>query len=173
MLVAVVTLLGAMPLALAHAELRQTSPRRGATVGGEFRSVVMAFTELDPFAPQTARLFDPAGNQVPSVVARDNERLVLPIQPLKVPGRYIVEFDVIGLDGDFTSQAWTFQFDTAAADPEPITFSITGSNEGFDFITFGLLVAIAAFAAFFVQRFVFALREHRAAENAPLIDEGD
>jgi len=154
--------LGAAPSAFAHAELRQSSPVAGETVGGSFHQIAMLFFDLDEAAPNEAKLFDPAGNEVDSVLVKDGQKLVIPIDPLSTPGDYIVEYAIYGQDGDFTEEAFTFRFDPVADEPQGITVTIP-SHGGFDFTNFALLLCGAAAAAFLIHRFVVALREHKAA----------
>jgi len=149
---------------MAHAELRQASPGIGETVGGSFHAVIMRFTDLDVNAPQDARLFDPAGNEIGSPVVLDGQRLIIPIEPLTIPGSYIVEFEVFGIDGDFSDQKFNFIYDPSADEPGPITFGV-GESEGFDAVGFGLLLVGAALAAFLVHRFMTAYKEHKLAQR--------
>lgn len=160
---AMMCVIAVAPDAEAHAELRQTSPGIGETVGGSFHAVIMAFTDLDIDAPQSAQLFDPAGNQIESEPVLDGQRLILPIEPLEIPGRYLVQFSVNGIDGDFVeNQKFTFTFDPSAPEPAPITFGVA-QPEGFDFVNFALLMVGAGLLAFLVHRFLAAWRDHKAA----------
>lgn len=151
--------------AYAHAELRQASPDVGQTVGGEFHSIAMQFTGLDPAVTHQAKLFDPAGNQIDTTLAAENQRLVLPIEPLSVPGEYTVTYAVRGIDGDFTEDSFSFRFDPAADEPDGITVAVAEPG-GFDFVGYALLLAAAALAAFLVHRFFAAYREHRASQSS-------
>lgn len=157
------------PSADAHAELWDSSPAADETVGGEFHQIVMQFFGLDPAAQQSASLFDPAGNRVDSVAVWENQRIVLPIEPLTVPGEYTVTFEVNGIDGDLSDGSFSFRYDSSADEPGPVSPGPGVEPEGFDWITLGLLLVAAAIAAFLVSRFMTALREHRrdkaAAEN--------
>lgn len=160
---AMMALFVVVPSAEAHAELRQASPGIGETVGGSFHAVIMAFTDLDVNAPQSAQLFDPAGNEIDSELVVDGQRLILPIEPLEIPGQYLVQFSVNGIDGDFIEdQKFTFIFDPSAPEPSPITFGIA-EPEGFDFVTFTLLTVLAGLLAFLVHRVLSAWRQHKAA----------
>lgn len=153
----------AAPRAAAHAELLQSSPAPGSVVGGSFHSITMHFGGLAIDGPHTVELFDPAGKPVDtSPVVQERLRLILPIEPLQVPGEYSIQYSILGDDNDRTSDSFQFRFDPAADDPEPVT--LPNGEPGFDFVQLGLLLAGAALLAFLVHRFVFALREHRAAQ---------
>lgn len=155
----------AVPTADAHAELRQSSPAAGQTVGGEFHQVALFFSGLDGSLPQQVRLYDPAGNLLREDPALLDQRLVLSIDPLTIPGEYLVTYEVTGIDSDFTSESFTFFYEPGAAEPEPITIETFG-DDGFDIINFALLLAGAGLAAFLVHRFMSAWRDHRAAQQA-------
>lgn len=154
----------ALPPALAHAELRQSSPAAGETVGGEFHQVTLLFSGLDASLPQQARLYDPAGTLLREDPTLLDQRLVLSIDPFTVPGEYSVSYEVTGIDGDFTSESFTFFYQPDAPEPEPITIETFG-EDGFDIVNFALLLAGAGVAAFLVHRVITAWREHRAAQN--------
>lgn len=153
-----------LPSANAHAELRQSSPAAGETVGGEFHQVSLLFIGLDQSFPHEVRLYDPAGNLLREDPALLDQRLVLSIDPLTVPGEYLVTYEVTGIDADFTSESFTFFYDPSAPEPEPITIETFG-DDGFDVINFALLLAAAGLAAFLVSRVVMAWREHQAAQT--------
>jgi methionine-rich copper-binding protein CopC len=152
--------------ASAHTELRQSSPEAGETVGGDFHQIVLLLLGWDAEAPFSAELFDPSGARIESEVKTDNQRLVMPIEGLTVPGLYTVTYTVTSVDRDVTSDSFTFRFDPSAPPPKGITVEV-GTGQGFDFVALGLLMVLAALAAFLVQRFRTALREHRAARSGP------
>lgn len=152
------------PTALAHAELRESSPAADQTVGGSFHQIAMHFTGLDPAAIHEAKLFDPAGNLVTDKSASEGQRFVIPIEPLTVPGEYMVTYAVHGIDGDFTEESFGFRFDPAADEPAGITIGVI-EPEGFDFVLLTLLLVAAGLAAFLVARVMSAWREHRAAQS--------
>lgn len=154
--------LAATPTAGAHSELLQSSPRSGATVGGSFHQVALQFGGLAEGPAHDLSLVDPAGNEITTIAVQEGQRVVLPIEPLAVPGMYTVRYAVVGADGDNTSGSFTFRFDPAADEPLALTIGNT-SDPGFDFIAFGLLLAGAAVLGFLVYRFSSALRDHRAA----------
>jgi methionine-rich copper-binding protein CopC len=153
--------------ASAHAELLQSSPRADSTIGGELHSIALQFGGLDTEAPQDAKLYDPAGNLVESVVLREKQRLVIPMEnEITVPGTYTVTYEVNGEDGDFTSSSFTFRYEPGADPAEGITIANGAPSQGFDFVGYGLLLAAAAIAAFLVHRFIAAWREHTSAKAA-------
>jgi len=154
--------------ASAHAELRQASPDVDQTVGGTVHQVAIQFIGLDPDATHDTKLFDPAGNQIEAKVIHEGQRIVLPItEPFTIPGEYLVTYAVYGIDGDFTESEFTFRYDESA--PEPVGITVPVYQEpGFDFVTLAMLIAGATIAAFMVHRFVFAWREHKAAQQASL-----
>lgn len=162
-LVLLIVMVAQAPYALAHAELRQASPDVGETVGGEFHQIAMQFIGLDPQQTHQAKLFDPAGNLITESSASEGQRLVIPIDPLTVPGDYLVTYAVHGIDGDFTEESFGFTFDPAADEPSGITIAEIGP-EGFDFVLLTLLLIAAGLAAFLVTRVMSALRAHRGAQ---------
>jgi len=164
------TLTVAIPAAEAHAELREASPGVGQTVGGEFHRIAMHFTGLDATQPQAMQLFDPAGNLIDEGGAAEGQRLVLSISPLTLPGEYTVNYQVNGIDGDYVEESYTFRYEPSADEPSELTIG-NPIDEGFDWVTFALLLAGSATAAFLVHRFFTALRDHRAAQAS--FDEGD
>lgn len=155
----------ALPTAQAHAELRQSSPAAGETVGGEFHQVALLFSGLDASLPQQARLYDPAGTLLREDPALFDQRLVLSIDPFTLPGEYSVTYEVTGIDGDFTSESFTFFYQPDEPEPEPITIETFG-DDGFDVVNFALLLAGAGVAAFLLHRVLTAWREHRVAQRA-------
>lgn len=152
--------------ASAHAEMRQASPDRGETVGGAIHSITMQFFDLDVTKPQDAKVFDPAGNELPGQVNREDQRLVIAlVDPITTPGQYLVSFAVNGIDGDFSEESFTFQWEEGA--PEPKGIELT-EPVGLDVVNYILILIGAALAAFVVHRFVMAWREHQAAQSAEL-----
>lgn len=152
------------PAALAHAELRQSSPAADETVGGEFHQITLQFTGLDANNVQRAEIFDPAGNSIGSPATNEGQRIVISIEPLRVAGQYTVSYSVNGIDGDFTEESFSFRYDPDADEPSGITIGLA-EPRGFDFISLGLLLIGAALAAFLVHRVMEASREHRAAKG--------
>lgn len=152
------------PEALAHAELRQASPRVGSVVGGEFHSISLQFSGLDTEADFRAELIDPAGNPIGGPAVREEMRIVIPIEPLEVPGVYTVSYTTIGVDNDLVSDLYTFRYDPSAAEPEGITIEIT-TVERIGWFGYALLLVGAALLGYLVHRFRFAYREHRQAQR--------
>lgn len=167
MLLALIMLIGATPPAGAHAELLQASPAPGSIVGGEFHSIVLHFSGIDWQGNHQAELFGPDGAKVvtPAVV-HERQRLTIPLEPLTVPGTYLVRFTIEGEDGDVTSEEMSFRFDPAAPPPVGVTLS-NGGDTGFDWVGFVLLLIGAGLLAFLVARFLSAWREHRQANADP------
>ncbi len=153
----------AAPEALAHAELRQASPRVDSVVGGEFHSISLQFSGLDTEADFRAELIDPAGNPIGGKAVREEMRIVIPIEPLEVPGVYTVSYTTIGVDDDLVSDLYTFRYDPSAAEPEGITIEIT-TVERIGWFGYALLLVGAALLGYLVHRFRFAYREHRQAQ---------
>ncbi len=162
-LVAGLLLATTAPAASAHAELRQSSPRVDSVVGGEFHSIALQFSGLDAEADFRAQLLDPAGNPIGGTAVREEMRIVIPIEPLEVPGVYTVSYTTIGLDGDLVSDLFTFRYDPSAPEPEGITIEIT-TVERLGWFGYLLLLAGAAVLGYLVHRFRFAYREHREAK---------
>lgn len=166
-------LVAVAPPAAAHAELRQSSPRVGSVVGGEFHSVSLQFSGLDTEAEFRAELLDPSGTPIGGQAVREEQRIVIPIEPLTVPGTYTVTYTTVGVDGDLVSDLFTFRYDPSAAEPEGITIEIT-TVERVGWFGYALILVGAALLGYLVHRFRFALREHRAAQAAAdTADPGD
>jgi len=166
-LVLLLTLIGSVLLpssASAHAELRQASPDRGEVVGGAIHSITMQFFDLDVTKPQTATVFDPAGNELSGQVNREDQRLVISlVDPIQTPGEYLVAWAANGIDGDFTEETFTFTWQEGA--PEPKGIDLT-EPVGFDTVNYVLILIGAALAAFLVHRVMMARREMQADRAA-------
>lgn len=158
-------LVATAPEAMAHAELRQASPRVDSVVGGEFHSISLQFSGLDTEAEFRAELLDPAGTPIGGTAVREEMRIVIPIEPLEVPGVYTVSYTTIGVDGDLVSETYNFRYDPSSPEPEGITIEIT-TVERLGWFGYLLLLAGAAVLGYLVHRFRFAYREHRAAASA-------
>lgn len=157
----IVLVFAAAPPAHAHAELRQSSPAAGETVGGDLHSIALQFFDLDVTQPQEARIFDAGGNELPSQTNREDQRLVIAlIDPIMTPGDYLVTFAVTGIDGDFSEESFTFTWAEGAPEPAGITLGLV-QDTGFDVVNFALLLVGAGLAAFLLQRFWFAFKEHQ------------
>ncbi|MEM7093990.1 MAG: copper resistance protein CopC [Actinomycetota bacterium] len=154
-----------VPDAAAHAELRQSSPLPGSVVGGEFHSIALQFSGLDTEAPFRAELLDPSGTPIGNPAVREEMRIVIPIEPLEVPGTYTVSYTTTGVDGDLVSDLFTFRFDPSAPEPVGITIEIT-TTERVGWFGYLLILVGAAILGYLVHRVRFALREHRAAQAA-------
>ncbi len=163
------TLLGSLLItspAFAHAELRQSSPEGGETVGGAVHSIVLQFFDLDVANPPVAKIFDAAGNELTGQLNLDQQRLVIAlVDPITTPGEYLVTYNMTGVDGDYTEDSFTFRWEEGAPEPKGITADLT-VPVGFDTINYVLLLVGAAIAAYIVHRFMMALRDHRAAQAA-------
>lgn len=154
------------PPAAAHAELRQSSPEADETVGGAVHSIALQFFDLDVTKPQAAHVFDGAGNELPSQLNREDQRLVIALQdPITTADEYLVTYAVNGIDGDFSEESFSFRWEEGAPEPKGITVQLT-EPVGFDTTNFVLLIIGAALAAFIVHRVMVARREHRAAQAA-------
>ena len=162
---------GPIPDAAAHAELLQSSPEHGDTVGGVLDTVSLQFFDLDPAQAQNARLFDAAGDEITTELALEDQRLVLSLpEPIQTRGEYTVIYAVVGIDGDASQEAFTFAWAEGA--PEQLGITLSLGDDGFDVITFALLLVGAAIAAFLVQRVMTAYKEHRAAETLATTETG-
>lgn len=161
--------------AFAHAELRQASPRVDSVVGGEFHSISLQFSGLDTDAPFRAELLDPSGQPIGGEAVAEDQRIVIPIEPLEVPGTYTVSYTTTGEDGDLVSEVYTFRYDPEAPEPEGITIEIT-TVERLGWFGYVLLLAGAAVLGYLAHRVRFAWKQHqldRAAEGAPDQAESD
>lgn len=159
------------PAAHAHAELLQSSPAPGSVVGGEFHSIVLHFGGIDWEGSHLAEVFGPDGVKIvtPEPI-HERQRLVIPLEPLTVPGNYTVRYTIEGDDNDTTSESMMFRFDPSAARPEGVTLA-NGGETGFDLVGFGLLLVGAGLLAFLVARFVTASKQHRRAAAVPPHDD--
>lgn len=153
----------AAPEALAHAELRQASPRVDSVVGGEFHSISLQFSGLDTEADFRAELLDPSGTPIGGQAVREEMRIVIPIEPLEVPGVYTVSYTTIGVDEDLVSDTYSFRYEPSAAEPEAIDIEIT-TVDRLGWFGYALLLVGAALLGFLVHRVRFAYRAHRAAQ---------
>lgn len=171
LLVALLTLVA--PLAAsAHAELRQSSPQAGETVGGAVHSIALQFFGLDLRQDQVAAVYDSAGNELQSQLNIQDERLVLAlVDPITTPDEYLVTYTVHGVDGDTTDESFTFTWQDGAPAPAGITVDLT-EPVGFDTINYVLLLVGAAIAAFLAHRLWMAWREHQAAASIPAGEDG-
>jgi len=147
----------AAPPAAAHAELRQSSPLADSVVGGEFHSISLQFTGLDANADFRAELLDPAGTPIGGQPVNEDQRVVIPIEPLEIPGNYTVSYTTIGIDGDVVSDLFTFRYDPDAPEPAGITIEIT-TVERLGWFGYALLLVGAALLGYLVHRFRFAWR---------------
>ena len=162
LLTALLVVLAPAPNAVAHAELRQASPRVDSVVGGVFHSVQLQFSFLSD-GPFRAELLDPAGQPIGKPAVREDQRIVIPIDPLQVPGTYTVSYTVTGADGDLTSDLFSFRYEPDAAEPEPITIDV-GGVDSWGWFDWALLIAAAAVLGYLVHRITWAWRGHRAAQ---------
>lgn len=162
----------AAPPASAHAELLQSSPRQNSVAGGQFHSIALQFGALDATANFRAELLDPAGTPIGGTAVSENSRIVIPIEPLQTPGTYTVSYTVVGIDGDVSSEVFTFRFDPAADEPEGISIKY-GVQERFGLVGWLLTCLAAALLGFLVHRFVYAWRAHKAAQHIDSDDRDD
>ena len=124
----------------------------------------MQFSGLDTEAEFRAELLDPAGVPIGGTAVREEMRIVIPIEPLEVPGIYTVSYTTIGVDSDLVSDTYSFRYDPSAPEPEGITIEIT-TVERLGWFGYVLLLAGAAVLGYLAHRFRFAYREHRAAQT--------
>ncbi len=133
-------------------------------------SIALQFFDLDLSKQQDAKVFDAAGNELPSQLNQEDQRLVIALtDPITTAGDYLVTFAVHGIDGDFSEESFSFQWEEGAPEPKGITVDLT-SPIGFDTTNFILLLVAAVIGAFLVQRFLTALKQHRAAQQRADID---
>lgn len=88
--------------AWAHAALKSASPARDAVITAAPKEISLRFNEKLEAAFSNARLLDSAGREVSaekaSLDAADPSVMKLPV-PALAPGRYRVEYAVVGHDG--------------------------------------------------------------------------
>ena len=103
--------LGASPLAAAHAFLDHASPAVGSQIRGAPAAVTLWFTqELEP-ALSTVKVIDTAGREVDrgnkSIDGSDATALRVSLAPL-TPGKYRVVWHALSVDGHVTDGDFTF-----------------------------------------------------------------
>ena len=167
LLLVAAVLLGALvigaPPASAHAELIQSSPRGDSVVGGKFHGISLLFTGIDNEVMPQVELQGPPGAELEvSPLTRDRQKVVLPIEPLTVPGTYTVTWSALSGDGDGpVAGSFAFDYEPEADHPPGITIAQAGEQSRFDAVAIALLAVGAALLAFLVHRVWFALRMQR------------
>jgi len=141
----------------AHSELLQASPRVGSTVGGEFHSVAMLFGALDESAAFEAALFDPTGTSIGQPAVSEGGQIVIPIDPLELPGTYTVTYTTTGVDRDVSSETFTFRFDPTEPPPPAIDLELATTST-FEWLDYLLLLALAGAGGFLTHRVRHAWR---------------
>ncbi len=145
-LTALVALVLAGLLALpadAHTAMLQGSPDRNAVVGGSIGVIDLEF--LDSISNAAVTLTYNGAPVAGQTTVTEGEIITFTLaQPLTQPGRYQVSYEMISLDGDFTTGGYFFTFDPAAAQPARIE---PGSADGLSSTTLGALAIGCAVAA--------------------------
>jgi len=141
----------------AHSELLQASPRVGSTVGGEFHSVAMLFGALDETGAFEAALFDPAGTSIGRPPVSEDGQIVIPIDPLEMPGTYTVSYTTTGVDRDVSSETFTFRFDPTEPPPPAIDLELATTST-FEWLDYLVLLALAGAGGFLTHRVRHAWR---------------
>jgi methionine-rich copper-binding protein CopC len=103
-------LLGTFGSAVAHPELVETTPRDGGTVVSSPSEVRLAFTE--PFEPRLsgAEITDVSGNRVNAARLRvEGRQAIIPLRDTLSPGRYRVNWHVVGADTHRVQGTITFE----------------------------------------------------------------
>lgn len=165
-----------MPDGWAHSELLETSPAANSTVGGSFDRISFFFSGIHETVDPSIVLEPPPGVEVASApVARDGQQVVLPIDPLTVPGTYRVFWSALSGDGDghVARGSFKFRYDPSAGEPAGLTLS-SGDATRLDLVTLTLLMLAAAVSAFLVHRLWVALVAHRTSRlnSRPTTESG-
>ena len=150
-----------------HAELIETSPKRSSTVGGEVSEVALQFVGLRHPGDHEILILDPLGNSVEIIdFEQDFNRLNVTIAPLRIEGDYIVSYQTDGIDGDLTTDSYTFAFDADADPPEGIEH--TQETPGVDWVTVALIITtVIAFLGWLL----YVVRRLRAPPASDSTDE--
>ncbi len=106
---------GAGP-ASAHTDLVQGSPGPGQRIGGTVDFVDLVFAA--PVTEVELVVLRPDGTVQPGeMVVADGQIIRHQMEALPEPGRYLVEYQMISDDGDFTLGNYFFDYDEAAVAP--------------------------------------------------------
>ena len=117
MATAAFALLGTTVPALAHAEVKATSPQAGSTVHGTLTRISVTFTEAVTLVPRALRLTTDAGIPVNLETARLSGHgtvLAANVQDHLAVGGYAVAWRVQADDGHLESSTFTFKVGAAA-----------------------------------------------------------
>ncbi|MEM9564193.1 MAG: copper resistance protein CopC [Actinomycetota bacterium] len=139
--------------ASAHTAMLRASPDRNAVVGGSIQVIDLEF--LDPITDATVMLRYNGTPLAGTTTVPDGEVITFALdQPLTQPGRYQVSYEMISLDGDFTTGGYFFTFDPAAAQPARIEAPASGgvsTNTVLAASAIGL-AALVGLLVFFIRR---------------------
>ncbi len=154
---------GAGPAA-GHTDLLQGSPGPGQQVGGTVDFVDLAF--VGPVTDVRIVVTDPDGRPVPGqMVVADGQIVRFTMEPLTVPGRHVLEYDMISEDGDPTEGSYFFSYTPEATQPFPLSrvnLPDPPSETGETVRTVALVVAVVALLGLCVVLLV-TLRRRQAA----------
>lgn len=110
--------------ALAHAEVKDTSPQAGSTVHGSLTKVSVTFDEAVTLVPNALRMTTDQGipvNLESARLANGGKVLSAIVQDHLVTGNYAVAWRVQADDGHLESSTFSFSVATSgAADPKPM-----------------------------------------------------
>lgn len=102
--------------ATAHTDLIQGSPGPGQRIGGVVDFVDLVFAA--PVSEVELVVLRPDGTVQPGeMVVADGQIIRHEMEALPEPGRYLVEYQMISDDGDFTLGNYFFDFDETAVAP--------------------------------------------------------
>lgn len=109
------------PAALAHAEVIEARPGRASTVGGEIDVIELQFVELLDGGDHLVFLTGPDAQMVAPTgdLLLLGQLLRLPVEPLTMPGDYVIDYQVDSVDGDISVGTIRFTYDPAADPPPP------------------------------------------------------
>ncbi len=134
--------------AAAHTAMLRASPDRNATVGGSIQVIDLEF--LDPITDASVMLSYNGAPIAGTTTVPDGKVITFTLdQPLAQPGRYQLSYEMISLDGDFTTGGYFFTFDPLAAQPARIEAPASGGWSTTTILTVaaaGLAVLVALLA---------------------------
>ncbi|MEL6983971.1 MAG: copper resistance protein CopC [Actinomycetota bacterium] len=141
---AVVTVVLAVVPVGAHTDLIQGSPGPGQRVGGDVDFIDMVFGA--PVTEVEVVLLGPDGMSIAGEMEVADGQIIRHRldEAVTEPGRYLVEYEMISDDGDFTERSYFFDYDPAA--PAPTRLGEVDIPDESWFTTRNVIAALAVLA---------------------------